>query len=147
MALRPAAIYGEGEQRHLPRIIRHMDGGLFVAKIGNAVVDWVHIENLTEATALAIKKLLSPDLNYQKAPCANAYFISDGQPIDNFEFLRPLCEARMCSFPLWTVPYWILLPIAAVLENIYRTAIILELKLEPFLTQAEIFKVLINNLQ
>lgn len=45
-SLRPAAIYGPGEQRHLPRILNSVDSGLFVAKIGNATVDWVHIDNL-----------------------------------------------------------------------------------------------------
>ncbi len=65
--LRPAAIYGEDEQRHFPRIVGHIDAGIFLFRIGgsnNAVkldenletvqalarksilVDWVHIENL-----------------------------------------------------------------------------------------------------
>ncbi len=45
-SLRPAAIYGEGELRHLPRIVKHLDSGLFLMKIGEATVDWVHIDNL-----------------------------------------------------------------------------------------------------
>ena len=49
LALRPAAIYGEGEQRHFPRILAHMHRGLFLAGIGNATVDWLHIDNLVIA--------------------------------------------------------------------------------------------------
>ena len=45
-SVRPAAIYGEEEQRHLPRIVKHMDNGLFLFRISNAIVDWVHIDNL-----------------------------------------------------------------------------------------------------
>ena len=45
-SIRPAAIYGEEEQRHLPRIVKHMDNGLFLFRISNAMVDWVHIDNL-----------------------------------------------------------------------------------------------------
>lgn len=45
-AIRPAAIYGEEEQRHLPRIVKHIDIGLFQFKIGRAVVDWVDVDNL-----------------------------------------------------------------------------------------------------
>jgi nucleoside-diphosphate-sugar epimerase len=45
-SIRPAAIYGEKEMRHLPRIVKHMDNGLFVFRIGDATVDWVHVDNL-----------------------------------------------------------------------------------------------------
>lgn len=45
-ALRPAAIYGEGEQRHMPRILEAIDLGLFLFRIGSATVDWLHVENL-----------------------------------------------------------------------------------------------------
>lgn len=45
-AIRPAAIYGEGERRHMPRILEAVDSGLFVFRIGNATVDWLHVENL-----------------------------------------------------------------------------------------------------
>lgn len=44
--IRPAAIYGEEEQRHLPRIVKHIDTGLFQFRIGQATVDWVDITNL-----------------------------------------------------------------------------------------------------
>jgi nucleoside-diphosphate-sugar epimerase len=44
--IRPAAIYGEEEQRHFPRIVRIMDLGLFLFRIGQPLVDWVHVDNL-----------------------------------------------------------------------------------------------------
>jgi nucleoside-diphosphate-sugar epimerase len=44
--IRPAAIYGEDEMRHLPRILEHIDSDAFKFRIGSAKVDWVHVENL-----------------------------------------------------------------------------------------------------
>ena len=54
--LRPAAIYGPGEQRHLPRIVKLVDLGLNV-RIGHAVVDWLHVDNLVLGLLLAQYKL------------------------------------------------------------------------------------------
>jgi hypothetical protein len=58
-ALRPAAIYGPGEQRHFPRICRLMDSGLFVFNIGSKStrVDWVHIDNLVDAYTAVIAQV------------------------------------------------------------------------------------------
>ena len=47
--IRPAAIYGIDEKRHLPRIVKHMDTGLFQFRIGKAMVDWVDIDNLVSS--------------------------------------------------------------------------------------------------
>lgn len=47
VSLRPGAIYGEDEMRHIPRIVKLMDLWLYSpAQIGAATVDWVHIDNL-----------------------------------------------------------------------------------------------------
>lgn len=51
-SIRPAAIYGVEEQRHLPRIVKHMDNGLFMFKIANATVDWVDVDNLVRVLPL-----------------------------------------------------------------------------------------------
>jgi nucleoside-diphosphate-sugar epimerase len=54
--IRPAAIYGENEQRHLPRILMHLDMGMFMFRIGSAKVDWVHVDNLVRMLLLFEKK-------------------------------------------------------------------------------------------
>ena len=96
--LRPAAIYGVGEQRHLPRILKMVDLGL-LARIGHAVVDWVHVENLVHAILLAHKATTSLKGNVSKAPAGHAYFISDNDPMNNFDFLRPIVESRGKQYP------------------------------------------------
>jgi nucleoside-diphosphate-sugar epimerase len=54
--IRPGAIYGDDEQRHIPRIVKFIDIGLYsLFTVGNANVDWVHIDNLVRVTVFIIK--------------------------------------------------------------------------------------------
>lgn len=81
-AIRPAAIYGPGEERHLPRIIKFAKLGLIPFKIGstNVKTDWVYVDNLVLALLLASIGLLD-DIPGQEGPpvaAGQAYFISDG---------------------------------------------------------------------
>ena len=140
-ALRPAAIYGEGEQRHIPRILTHVDGGLFMFRIGTAIVDWIHVDNLTHAIDVTIKKMVSPECDSTKSPCGKPYFISDGSPIDNFEFLKSLCEARLCTYPKLVLPTFLFIILGKILEKIYHNFKLFSIRFDPFLTQAEVMKV------
>ena len=65
-----------------------------------------------------------------------AYFISDGAPINNFEFLRPLAEAVGAPFPSLRLPASMALVIARVGEVLHYVT-----GLEPLLTRAEVYKV------
>ncbi len=58
-AIRPAAIYGEGEQRHFPRIIKMLNQGLGFFAIGpeSVLCDWVHADNLVHGILLAAAAL------------------------------------------------------------------------------------------
>jgi nucleoside-diphosphate-sugar epimerase len=133
--LRPAAIYGCGEMRHFPRIIQHMDSGIFKFCIGDATVDWLYIDNLTQAFVLAIDKLLSAKSTIA-VPCGRTYFISDGTPISQNEFFKPLCDARGIPHPSIFVSTTIMLYLGWFLEKCYHY-----LGVEPFLTRTEVYKV------
>lgn len=82
-AIRPAAIYGPGEERHLPRIITLTKLGLFPFKIGspNVKSDWVYVDNLVLALLLASMGLLDDIPGREGHPIAagQPYFISDGK--------------------------------------------------------------------
>ena len=141
-SLRPAAIYGEDEQRHLPRIIKHIDSGLFFVRIGRAIVDWLHINNLVQAFHKAVECMVESEITGTRCVLAGqCYFISDGTPIDNFLFLRPLCEARLCAFPSLTVPTSFILIVAYLSEKLYFLSKNLGWPIEPLLTRAEVYKV------
>ncbi|XP_045295813.1 short-chain dehydrogenase/reductase family 42E member 1 [Leopardus geoffroyi] len=137
-ALRPAGIYGPGEQRHLPRIVSYIERGLFKFVYGDpgSLVEFVHVDNLVQAHILA-----SEALTAAKGHVASGqpYFISDGRPVNNFEFLRPLVEGLGYRFPSIRLP----------LTLIYCFAFLTEMahflfgrvyNFQPFLTRTEVYK-------
>jgi nucleoside-diphosphate-sugar epimerase len=81
-AIRPAAIYGPGEERHFPRIVSFAKLGLLPFKIGdsNVKTDWVYVDNLVLAIILASMGLLDDIPNNEGHPvdAGQPYFISDG---------------------------------------------------------------------
>lgn len=81
-AVRPAAIYGPGEERHLPRIVSLAKLGLVPFKIGEPSVktDWIYVDNLVLALILASMGLLDDIPGQKGRPIASGqpYFVSDG---------------------------------------------------------------------
>ena len=140
-SIRPAAIYGLGEQRHFPRMVSHIDHGIFKFRIGAATVDWVNVDNLTQAIMLTIEKMITTPADGSAVPCGEKYFISDGTPIDNFEFLRPLCEARGEKYPSIVLPVTAALTIGWFFEVLHYISRAVGLPIEPFMTRAEVYKV------
>ncbi|PRW18367.1 short-chain dehydrogenase reductase family 42E member 1 isoform B [Chlorella sorokiniana] len=110
-ALRPAGIWGPGEQRHLPRIVRYLEMGLFCFVIGRpeeAIVDWLHVDNLVQGCLLA-----AVGLTAEKGHIAagQAYFLHDDHPgvssqVNQFAFLRPLVEGLGYRHPTAIIPTW-----------------------------------------
>ena len=80
----------------------------------------------------------SPDV----APAGQSYFITDGTPIFNFQFLRPLCLARGRIFPSLIIPTKYMLKVAYIFEKLYLfSSYYLPITIEPFLVRAEVLKV------
>lgn len=81
-AVRPAAIYGPGEERHLPRIVFLAKLGLLPFKIGDPSVktDWIYVDNLVLALIMASMGLLDDIPGKERHPIAagQPYFVSDG---------------------------------------------------------------------
>jgi nucleoside-diphosphate-sugar epimerase len=90
-AVRPAAIYGPGEDGHLPRIITMARLGLLLFRIGDKTVksDWVFVDNLVLALILASMGLLDDNDSKGKQPIAagQTYFICDGDSFSLLMFL------------------------------------------------------------
>ncbi|XP_042495346.1 short-chain dehydrogenase/reductase family 42E member 1 [Macadamia integrifolia] len=106
-AIRPAAIYGPGEERHIPRIISLAKLGLLKFKIGEASVktDWVYVDNLVLALILASMGLLDDIPGKEGHPIAagQPYFISDGCPVNTFEFIGQLLKSLEYDMPKVTL--------------------------------------------
>lgn len=137
-AVRPAGIYGPGEQRHLPRIVSYIERGWFQFVYGdrNSLVDFVHVDNLVEAHILAAEAL---GATQQHKSAGQAYFISDGRPVNNFEFFRPLVEGLGYKFPIRHLPLW-LIYYFAFLTEVVHFAVGRLYNFQPLLTRTEVYK-------
>ena len=150
IALRPAAIYGEREKRHLPRIMKNIEAGRFFFTIGDAMVDWVHVSNLVYALMDALIFISSnsnasigkDQKKEQILPANNVYFISDGTPRKNFDFLRPLCSVLDKPFPKLNLSVSLMDKFAFLCEkSCLYTGKLFKWQPEPFICRAEVYKV------
>uniref|UniRef100_A0A087YAV1 Short chain dehydrogenase/reductase family 42E, member 1 n=1 Tax=Poecilia formosa TaxID=48698 RepID=A0A087YAV1_POEFO len=137
-ALRPAGIYGPGEQRHLPRIVSYIERGIFRFVYGSpsSLVEFVHVDNLVSAHMLAAEALTSEK---QHRSAGQAYFISDGRPVNNFEFFRPLVEGLGYPFPKLRFPISLIYLFAFLTELIHHL-IGPFYNFQPLLTRTEVYK-------
>ncbi|KAM4614060.1 short-chain dehydrogenase/reductase family 42E member 1 isoform 1-T2 [Discoglossus pictus] len=137
-ALRPAGIYGPGEQRHLPRIAGYLEQGLFKFIYGDpkSLVQFVHIDNLVSAHILAAEALKS-ERNHIAA--GQPYFISDGPAINNFEFFRPFVEGLGYPFPTLRLPIALIYFVAFLTEWLHFL-ISPVYNFQPLLTRTEVYK-------
>ncbi|MBN3272998.1 D42E1 reductase, partial [Polyodon spathula] len=137
-ALRPAGIYGPGELRHLPRVVSYIENGVFKFVYGdpNSLVEFVHVDNLVAAHMLAAQALAAEK---EHRAAGQPYFISDGRPVNNFEFFRPLVDGLGYTFPRVRLP----------LSLIYFFAFLTEMvhflvgrfyNFQPLLTRTEVYK-------
>ncbi|XP_055331346.1 short-chain dehydrogenase/reductase family 42E member 1-like isoform X2 [Paramacrobiotus metropolitanus] len=138
--LRLAGIYGPGEERHLPRIVDYLERGWIKFLYGEAIVDFVHIDNVVQAHTKAAEALKT-DTEFVAG--GNSYFISDGQPISNFQFFRPLIEGLGYSFPSVRLPLGIIFAFARISECVSGFWFFTQHRLDqylPLLTRTEVFK-------
>lgn len=137
-SLRPAGIYGPGEERHLPRIVKYIEKGFFRFVYGDpeSLVEFVHVNNLVSAHELAAEALT--DKRHHRA-AGQAYFISDSQPVNNFEFFRPLVEGLGYTFPKLRLPLSLIYFFAFLTEMVHG-AIGHVYNFQPLLTCAEVYK-------
>ncbi|XP_048210681.1 LOW QUALITY PROTEIN: short-chain dehydrogenase/reductase family 42E member 1 [Perognathus longimembris pacificus] len=137
-SLRAAGIYGPGEQRHLPRIVSYLERGLFKFVFGEpeSLTQFVHVDNLVQAHVLASEALQA---HRGHVASGQPYFISDGKPVNNFEFFRPLVEGLGYKFPSVRLPLGLVYGLAFLTEVVHFVLGRLY-NFQPFLTRAEVYK-------
>lgn len=137
-ALRPAGIYGPGEQRHLPRIVGYIEKGIFRFVYGDpsSLVEFVHVDNLVSAHTLAAEALTKEK---QHLSAGQAYFISDGRPVNNFEFFKPLVEGLGYPFPKLRLPITLIYFFAFLTEMVHHLIGPIY-NFQPLLTRTEVYK-------
>lgn len=141
-ALRPAGIYGEGEERHLPRIVRLLEAGLYSFTIGQATskCEFVYVDNLVDAHILAAVALAERRPPGRPVAAGQSYFVSDCEPINNFDFFRPLVEGLGHGQPRVRIPMRLAYYAAFLIELVHRLVAPVY-NFQPLLTRAEVYKV------
>ncbi|HNM85316.1 MAG TPA: SDR family NAD(P)-dependent oxidoreductase [Mycobacterium sp.] len=99
-SIRPSGIWGRGDQTMFRKVFENVLSGLVVVLVGdkNAKLDNSYVHNLIHGFILAAQHLVPGGT----AP-GQAYFINDAEPINMFEFSRPVLEA--CGRP-WP-KFWV----------------------------------------
>src|SRR3984885_15114870 len=93
-SIRPSGIWGQGDQTMFRKLFESVVAGHVKVLIGSkhAKLDNSYVHNLIHGFILAAEHLVPGGT----AP-GQAYFINDGEPINMFEFARPIAEA--CGQP------------------------------------------------
>ncbi|NRB38551.1 MAG: NAD-dependent epimerase/dehydratase family protein [Pseudomonadales bacterium] len=100
-SIRPSSIWGPGDQTMFKQMFEQMIAGLYKARVGmgNAKLDNSYVHNLIHGQILAAKHLVRGGTSE-----GQAYFINDGEPVNVFEFSRPVLEAINYPFPTIKIP-------------------------------------------
>ncbi len=95
-SIRPSGIWGRGDQTMFRKVFESVLAGHVKVLVGNENVklDNSYVHNLIHGFILAAQHLVPGGT----AP-GQAYFINDGEPINMFEFARPVVEACGEPFP------------------------------------------------
>lgn len=125
ISIRPRALFGEGDNAILPRLIRRLRSRrLPVIGDGQNITDLTYIENAVDALLLCAE-----------APAellGRKYNITNGEPLLLWGLVRKLCDALGYEFPRRQVPYALALGLAGVMEFTCR---LLPGQPEPLLTR------------
>ncbi len=100
-SIRPSGIWGRGDQTMFRKVFESVLAGHVKVLVGskNVKLDNSYVHNLIHGFILAAEHLVPGGT----AP-GQAYFINDGEPINMFEFSRPVVEACGRRYPKIRVP-------------------------------------------
>lgn len=111
LVLRPRLIWGPGDQTVLPEVLQMAEAGRFLwIDGGRAMTSTTLIGNLVHAIGLALSK----------GRGGEAYFITDGAPVQFRAFLERLTACAGVTLPRTSVPGWMLRPLSFATEAVWR---------------------------
>ena len=115
-ALRPHLIWGPGDRHLVPALIARARRGRLV-RIGRGPfrIDVTYVDSAAEAHALAVERL-APGA----PPAGRAYFISQGEPVDLWQFVGRLLQLAGAPPVRRRVPRWLALAAAGLAEGAGR---------------------------
>jgi 3beta-hydroxy-delta5-steroid dehydrogenase/steroid delta-isomerase len=115
-AIRPDGIYGAEPNEMIDAFCAQVLSGSLKARIGHPTTlqDNSHVSNLVHGEILAARNLVPGGV-----ACGQAYFIGDDNPLNTFDFFKPLIEGLGARFPKRSVPAGLLKPVAGVWQSLH----------------------------
>jgi nucleoside-diphosphate-sugar epimerase len=101
-AVRPHVVYGPGDGRFLPAIVRRARRGALRFGVGreSKLSDFTYVDNLVDALVLADRRLeADPSLG------GRAWFVTNGEPVAFWDFVDRVLEALGMSPTRGRIPY------------------------------------------
>ena len=128
-SLRPHLIWGVGDPHLIPRVIERCRSGR-LRRVGNGrnLIDTVHVDYAAIAHRVALERMLDRD---QKAS-GRAYFITDGEPVECWEWISTILKSAQLKPPNKSISFRAAYRIGGLLETIYR---VLGISSEPPMTR------------
>lgn len=117
-ALRPHVVFGPGDRRFMPELLKRGKAGRLRVQVGRGVwlSDYTYVSNLIDAILLADEALAKDGADSVAA--GQAYFITNGEPMPFWDFVRKVA-ARLGFPPIkYRAPKSLVYAIAAVKEGI-----------------------------
>ncbi len=112
-AIRPHVVFGPGDTRLLPAILQRAREGKLKRQVGPGT----HLSDFTYVTNLIDALLAAGDRLAPGSPVAGqAYFVTNGEPMAFFDFVRRVLRALDLPEPTGRVPYAVAYAVAAVAE-------------------------------
>jgi nucleoside-diphosphate-sugar epimerase len=111
VVVRPRFVWGAGDTTLLPSMADMVRSGKF-AWIGGGtqLTDVTHVDNVVEGLVLGARK----------GRGGEAYFVTDGEPVEFREFVTALLATQGVDAPGRSIPTWVAGPVAAACEGLWR---------------------------
>lgn len=111
VAVRPRFVWGAGDTSLLPQLVGAVRSGRF-AWIGGGthLSDITHVDNTVEGLVLAA----------EHGKPGEAYFVTDGEPVQFRAFLTELLDTQGVRAPTRTLPYWLARTVAEAGERAWK---------------------------
>lgn len=111
VVLRPPYVWGAGMTRTLDVVADAVEAGRFAwIDGGRHAMDFVHVENLAHAVALAL----------ESGGARGVYYVTDGRPMPVRDFFTALLATRGVTPGGRSVPYAVAAPAGVVLEAVWK---------------------------
>nr|GEV53562.1 3-beta hydroxysteroid-dehydrogenase/ decarboxylase-like isoform X1 [Tanacetum cinerariifolium] len=118
--IRPSSIFGPGDKLLVPSLVAAARAGKskFIIGDGTNMYDFTYVENVAHAHICA-ERALASDGSASKRAAGEAYFITNMEPIQFWEFTSLILVGLGYERPRIKIPASVMMPIARMVERVY----------------------------